>query len=329
MSGQYWSPAAEGGYLYNDELSDVMRMTVQPLCKFRQFADFTEADKPLHRGESFYWNVASDLASRGGELSERDPIPETDMTFTQRSLTVTEAGNSIPYTGKLEMLAKQDLVAILEKGLKNNVAKYLDAAAYTAFDDALLRTTPTGGTSTTALTLDTDGTASVSNNIEMGIEHVKLISDTMRERNIPPYMDDYYVSISRPTTYRPFKDDLEAIKQYTDAGLQMIFKGEIGRYESIRFVEQTNIPAGGATDSTTFDAFTGTADAWDNAKSSWAFFFGAETVLECIVVPEELRAKIPSDYGRSKGMAWYYLGGFGIVFDDATNSQIMKWDSST
>jgi hypothetical protein len=52
-------------------------------------------------------------------------------------------------------------------------------------------------------------------------------------------------------------------------------------------------------------------------------------VLECIVVPEELRAKIPSDYGRSKGMAWYYLGGFGIVFDDATNSQIMKWDSST
>ena len=33
---------------------------------------------------------------------------------------------------------------------------------------------------------------------------------------------------------------------------------------------------------------------------------------EGIAVPEQIRGKIPDDYGRKKGIAWYYLGGFGL-----------------
>lgn len=41
--------------------------------------------------------------------------------------------------------------------------------------------------------------------------------------------------------------------------------------------------------------------------------------------------KIPSDYGRSMGVAWYYLGGFGIVHNssDTTQGRIVKWGSTT
>jgi len=39
MAGQIWSEPAEGGYLYADELSTILRSQVQPLTKFRQFAD--------------------------------------------------------------------------------------------------------------------------------------------------------------------------------------------------------------------------------------------------------------------------------------------------
>lgn len=108
-----------------------------------------------------------------------------------------------------------------------------------------------------------------------------------------------------------------------------IFNGEIGRYESFRFIEQTFIPKGGAANSTTYDPWSGTAAAWANGLSSWAFFMGADTVTEAICVPEEIRAKIPGDYGRSKGIAWYYLGGFGLVHPDATNARVMMWDSAT
>lgn len=54
-----------------------------------------------------------------------------------------------------------------------------------------------------------------------------------------------------------------------------------------------------------------------------------DTVNEALVIPEEIRAKLPGDYGRSGGIAWYYLGGFGIFHDTAAQSRIVKWDSAS
>ena len=84
----------------------------------------------------------------------------------------------------------------------------------------------------------------------------------------------------------------------------MIFNGEIGRYESVRFVEQTFIPKGGAANATSYDPWGGVAQPWTNGLSSWAAFMGSDTVTEAVCVPEEVRAKIPGDYGRSRGIAW-------------------------
>lgn len=150
----------------------------------------------------------------------------------------------------------------------------------------------------------------------------------MRERNIPGYVDDDYIAITHPTTLRPFKNELETLNQYTSQGLMKIANGEVGRYEGVRFIEQTFVPKGGAIDSTTFDPYTRTADAWNNAKSSWCFFMGADTCNEAVVVPEEIRAKLPGDYGRSQGIAWYALTGFGLFHTTASQSRVVKWDSA-
>jgi hypothetical protein len=162
----------------------------------------------------------------------------------------------------------------------------------------------------------------------MGTGHVKAIVDLMKERNIPAYTADDYINVSHPSTYRGFKNSMETLHQYTQTGIEMIFTGEIGRYESCRFIEQTFIPKGGAYDSTTYDPWAGTADAWNNGLSSWSFFMGGDTVTEAVCVPEEIRAKIPGDFGRSRGIAWYYLGGFGLVHTDATNARVVMWDSA-
>ena len=70
------------------------------------------------------------------------------------------------------------------------------------------------------------------------------------------------------------------------------------------------------------------AQPWANAQSSWAIFTGGDTVTEAVCIPEEIRAKIPGDFGRSRGLAWYYLGGFGIVHNDPLTARIVFWDSS-
>lgn len=313
MAGQVWATASLGGYMFSETLSNVLRFTLQPLVKFRQFADIKDAAvQGKNKGEAFHWNVYSDVATAGTVLVEGTAMPQTNFTISQGTMTITEYGNSVPFSSKLDDLSKQPVQEVIDKVLKNDAKKAFDLAAYNQFNACALRVVPTGGTSTSAITLTTNGTATLTNNVALGKEHVKVIVDTMKERNIPPYVNDDYVCIAHPSTLRQLKNDLESIHQYVETGLRMIMNGEVGRYESTRFVEQTNIAKG---------AFT-------NAKSNWAFFFGQDTVAEGIAIPEEMRGAIPSDYGRSRGIAWYYLGGFGIVHTVAANTRIVKWDSA-
>jgi hypothetical protein len=177
--------AAEGGYMYSDELSDVLRQQVQPLTKFRQLCDAEDGtEKGLNRGDKFFWDVYGNLGTQGRRLEEGLPVPETGFQIIQHSLTVFEAGNSVPYTGKLLAMAKHQVAAIIDKTLKDDARKYFDIEAYLQFKNTALRVEPSGGNSATAITLDTNGTASVTNNLALGTGHIKAIVDTMKERNI-------------------------------------------------------------------------------------------------------------------------------------------------
>lgn len=217
----------------------------------------------------------------------------------------------MPYSRKLDILSKHSCEQVINKVLKNDASKSLDTAAYDEFAKAPITMAPSSGTSPTDVTF-TEGATGITNNIGMSKEHVKAIADEMAERDVTPYDGENYCALGRPTTFRPFKDDLEELHKYVDAGYARIAAGEIGRYEGIRFFQQTNIKSKG----------------WTNAKSDEAFFFGADTACEAIVEPEQIRAKLPGDYGRSRGMAWYYLGGYGISHTAAENARIFKWSSA-
>lgn len=327
MSSQLWAVNTLGGYFYSLNLSDELRTALQPMVKFRQFCDVKDASQQgKNKGETFTWDVVSNVATQGGSLTETNTMPETNFTITQGTLTITEYGNSVPYSGKLEALSKFSVKDPVMKALRNDAAKVMDAAAHQQFNRTLLRVV---GTSSTTISLSTNGTATGTNSQAFNTNHAKLIVDTMKERNIPAYSGDDYYALAWPTTYRTLKNSLETLHQYTEKGLTMIMNGEIGRYENVRYVEQTNVPKGGAADSTTFNAFTNTSDAWNGGFSDWIFFFGEDTVAEGIAVPEEIRAKIPTDYGRSKGVAWYSLNGFGLVHAaDNTQARVVKWDSA-
>jgi len=112
-----------------------------------------------------------------------------------------------PYTGKLDDLSEQPVKEIIRKVLVNDAKKAIDTEAHDQFKAAPLRV---AATATAAITLTTNGTATVTNSIALGTSHVKLIVDEMKERNIPAYMSDDYYSLAWPSTYRTFKDNLES-----------------------------------------------------------------------------------------------------------------------
>jgi N4-gp56 family major capsid protein len=321
MAGQLWGVNSLGGYMYSRQLSDILRMAVQPLTKFRQFCDVRDSSQQgKKKGDIFTWDVFSDVSTAGGVLSETNTMPETNFTITQGTLTVTEAGNSVPYSEKLDNLSKFPVQTLIQKVLKNDAAKTFDRLAWGQFNQTPLRVIPVAGTDTAAVTLYTNGTVTGTNSVAFNNAHAKSIVDLMKERNIPAYIGDDYYALAWPTTLRTFKDNLEAIHTYSDTGFKLIMNGEIGRYENTRYIEQTNIVKGNST-----DGITGAG--WTRGASDWIFFFGNDTVAEGVTVEEEMRGKIPSDFGRSKGVAWYYVGGFGIVQTLAANARIVKWDS--
>lgn len=314
MAGQLWAVSSLGGYMVALNLSKKLRMAVQPTVKFRQFCDVKDASQQgKGKGSTFHWDVFSDVATAGGTLVETNTMPETQFTITQGTLTITEYGNSVPFSQKLDNLSEIPVTEIINKVLKNDAKKAFDTAAHAQFDLTPLWVQPTSGTNTAAVTVTTNSTcgSKTASTCAFNNEHAKAIIDAMKERNIPPYVNDDYYALTWPTTIRTFKNDLETIHQYTPEGFAMIANGEIGRYENCRYVEQTNIAKAGY------------------ANTDWIFFFGEDTVAEAICVPEEMRGKIPTDFGRSKGVAWYYLGGFGIVHTAQAQARIMKWGSTS
>ena len=312
MAGQTW--VNNGEYMSSDNLSDVLRLAMQPLMRFRQHCSVDDAIG-LGAGKTFHWDIYSDVATQGTTLDELTEMPKTNFTVTQGSLTLAERGNSVPYTGVLDDLSKHPVTVIIHKALKNDANKAMETAAHAEFDDTLLVVTPTSGNSATAITVETGGSATATNALAMSNTHVKLIVDEMKERNIPTYDGANYACIGRPSTFRALKDDIEPYAAYTDRGYGSILNGEIGRsYAGCRFFEQTEIASEG----------------WSGGVSDAAYFFGDDTVTEGIAIVEEIRGKIPTDFGRSKGVAWYAINGFGIVHNEtgAVQNRIIKWASA-
>ena len=330
--GQLFAVNSLGGFASAKNLSKELRMGVRAMAKFRQFADVRDAwSKVTRAGQTFTWDVVPMMSRGNRALAETNTIPQGQHTYIQGTLTMSERGFSVPYTEALESLAEVSVREPIMKVLKYDAMCDIDCLVHAEFNKTPMRVaaTATGD----SVTLTTNSTATLTVSQQLSLTNAKSVIDLMKGRNVPYYTDSEYMIIARPGGLRKLKNDLEAIHQYTESGLEQIMNGEVGRIPGdARVVEQTVVPAGGAADSTTFNAFTDTADAWNAAAApDWAFFFGADTVCEAVHTPEEIRAKIPDDYGRSKGVAWYALIGYGITHNSAdslANVRIFKWDSA-
>lgn len=337
MAGQLFSVNSLGGFYASFNLSKELRMGVQAISKFRQFCDIKDAwGKVTRTGQTFTWDVVPMLPRASRALAETNTIAQGNHVILQGTLTMNERGFSIPYTEMLESLAIPSVRQPIMKVLKEDAASDIDSLVFQQFNSTPLRAVSTSSADT-AFTLTTNGTATATNGTLLSKINVRAIIDGMKGRNIPFYTERDYYAIARPSALRLLKNDMESIFQYTETGLGMIMNGEVGRYNDCRFVEQTNIPAGGAADSGTFDPFTNTGDPWGTGVGGdWVFFFGADTVCEAMHTPEEIRAKIPDDYGRSKGIAWYALLGYGLTHGSGANNspagqaqaRVVKFDSA-
>lgn len=304
MGEQLWVTDSLGGYLGNAKLSKELRFAAQPLMKFRQFVQIKEA-LGMNNNDTVYFDKISNISTAGGTLVETDTIPEHQFTVERGTIVITEYGNSIPFSGKLDALAEFDVDNAVTRVLRDDMAKVLDKAVAEKFRLCELKWTGEG-TGTYGLATCSDGTATEAGVGEVFPDDVYKIVAELQINNVAPYDGENYICIASVN----YLADMRLGADWTDAAKygdpERLFSGEVGRFAGVRFIMENNF----------LSNTSGTSSIGGEA-----FYFGADAIMEAVAIPEELRAKVPTDFGRSKGVAWYGLLGFSKIWDVATDAQ--------
>lgn len=300
MGQQIFATNSLGGFFTNNTLSKQLRYKAQTMQMFRQFVDM-ESAAGANRGNKVFFDKISNISTAGGTLNETDTIPKRNYTITQGTLTMTEYGNSIPFTQKVKTLADIQVPETIRTVLMNDMKVVLDSAAATQFktNDYIATITNTATT-----TFGSAGVAAATAGANMSDKNVRDIVDRMKTLLIPRRSDGDYACIASTNSIRGLYDFFEAKAQLTTLG--PIYAGEVGRYYGCRFMEETN--------------FLVNTDG-SNGLYGEAVFFGADAVREGVAIPEEIRVGIPTDFGRDQAIAWYALLGFQQTWDFSSDGQ--------
>jgi len=306
----YRASDAQGGYYLNPRLSQSLRYALKPLMKFRQFVGVKEGwGKGV--GDTLYFNKITGINTSGGTLVETNTMPENQYSIGRGTIVLSEWGNSIPFTGKLEALSEFDVTDPTQRVLRDDMASVLDKACGLEYKKTqrkyICLTTNTGTFESRA-----DGNTFATSNIAKvgpSVYHLEEITDWLRRNNIPPWDGEDYIGIFSVNALRTIMRDgaWEDAAKYGDP--ERLFAGECGRIRGVRCIRETNYLVN------TLGSSSGTNNLGEG------IVFGAENVMEGIALPEELRQKIPTDYGRSKGIAWYGIMGWEKIYKSTDSGQ--------
>jgi N4-gp56 family major capsid protein len=303
LPGQQFSTSTLGGYLAQPYLTQRLRAVAQPQFRFRQFVDTKEAIGK-NRGDTWLFDKRGNVSTQGTTLAETNTVPQTSFVVGQGTGQITEYANSVPYTGKLEALGQIMIEPAVEQALRDDMVKVLESAAGAEFvkTDFIAVCVSTAST-----TISTNSTAAASSTADLTGYNVRQIVDFMKKKLIPKYDGQSYVCIASTAALSGMFSDTGAggwvdVSKYTAEFAKNIFNGEIGKYYNTRFVEETG-----------YLSNTG----GNSSIHGQAVFFGSDAVYEAVAVPEELRVKVSVDYGRDQGLAWYFLGGWKMVWSYA------------
>lgn len=264
--------------------------------------------KGARRGNKVYFDKLQNIATAASTsgLSETATIPESNFTINQGTLTITEYGNAIPFTNQLVALSELDVDNSVVQTLMNDMARTLDSVAGAQFQSSDLTYVCSLSNS---VIITTNGTATATASSNLNGTNWRLICDDMRKKNIPFYDGQSYVVISSVQALSGFFSDTQTggfvdVTKYSDTLSEYLYRGEAGRYYMGRFVEETNLLSNAPGTTTT---------------AGEAVAVGFDAVMEGVAIPEELREKVPTDYGRSQGIAWYALLGFVKIWNQQTD----------
>jgi hypothetical protein len=201
-----------------------MRSLAQPEFKFRQFVDVKEA-LGKNAGDTWLYDQRGNVQTQGGTLVETNTIPFTNFKVGQGTGTITEYGNAVPWSGKLETINQISIEPQVEAALRDDMVKVLESACGTQFMSSEYTAVCSA---TNSVVFTTNGTATAIATANLTAANTRAIVDYMKKKLIPKVSGSDYVCIASITALSGMHGDTgtggwQDVSKYTEFGVKNIW----------------------------------------------------------------------------------------------------------
>ena len=254
-------------------------------------------------GSSVKFTIFSELADAISTLAETTDLTPTTMADSQVEVTLAEYGNTINTTAKLRGTSFLDVDAVAANLIGYNAGSSIDTVVANVLK-AATNVIYGGGGSTTPTT---NATVQAEDIIEAN--DVRIATAQLRGSKAQTF-NGMYMGFIHPDVSYDLRRETGAASwrdphNYVDTA--MIYTGEIGAFESVRFIETPRAP---------LDLTGGSASTVDLYQT---IIMGRQSLAKAHSItdgngayPKVVRGPVVDSLMRFNPVGWYWLGGYGI-----------------
>jgi N4-gp56 family major capsid protein len=268
---------------------------------FDQAADVQPVAQAMP-GTGVTFTIYADIAAATSTLNEVTDVTPTALSDSQVTVTLAEYGNAVVTTAKLRGTAFVDVDSAAANIIGYNAGDSIDQVVREVLA-AGTNVAYSGGKSTRVSLAVAD---------VLSANDVRKVVAQLRGANVPTF-NGSYIGFIHPDVSYDFRSATDAAAWRTPANYvdpTGIYNGEIGLFESVRFIETprakvfTNVFNGAGA--------SGTGDAYaTNIMGRQALAKAFSTQDGNGAVPKVVRGNVTDLLMRLQPIGWYWLGGYG------------------
>jgi N4-gp56 family major capsid protein len=272
---------------------------------FDQAAD-VQASNQTMPGSSVIFTIFSELAVASTPLTETSDVDPVAMADSNVTVSLTEYGNTINTTAKLRGTAFLDVDAAAANLIGYNAGNSMDTVVREVLAGGTNVIYGGGGSSD-----ETSRTAIEAEDI-IEANDIRKVTAALRGANVSPW-SGYYIGFIHPDVSYDLRRETGNASwnaPHVNMDTANIYTGEIGTFESVRFIEtpRTKVRAN-ASDGA---GAAGNIDVYDT------YIMGRQALAKAYSfvdgngpVPSVRRGPVVDSLMRFNPIGWYWLGGYG------------------
>ena len=272
---------------------------------FDQAADVQPTQQAMP-GSGVTFTIFADIAAATSTLNEVTDVTPTALSDSQVTVTLNEYGNAVVTTAKLRGTAFLDVDSAAANIIGYNAGDSIDQVVRDVLAGGSNVVYATGGSSTPS------SRTTVAAEDIIAADDVRRVVAQLRAANVATFNGDYMGFIHPDVSY-DFRSATDAAAWRTPANYvdpSGIYNGEIGKFESVRFIETPRAKV--FTNASDGSGSTGTVDVY------CTHIMGRQALAKAFsstdgngAVPKIVRGNVTDLLMRLQPLGWYWLGGYG------------------